>query len=452
MSEFAGWLGVALIFYAVFTYSRATPMPGFYALVPTVGTVLIILFATQQTAVGKFIGNKAFVGLGLISYSAYLWHQPVFAFARHWSKELDQFFILFLVAFVLAISYFSWRFIERPFRAKGSFDRKFVFLCSLGCALIFIGIGYFTSKIDFAREEVMAKELASYGVIYSSDIDERVFVKNRINYETIKPEAIIIGSSRIMQASSKGTGFELLNLSVSGASLEDLVAIWELSSKRFNPHYVFLGADPWMFNANSGQSRWRSLEAEYGSALSKLGLAKKEVSSSQSISTSGLDSVAINFYNSVNQSKIRADDDSPSLVDKIRQDGSRVYNLTYANKSLEEIERSALSFVSYGMTNYEYSNEVRHIFEKFVSELKSQNLKVVIVLSPYHPSTYDLMRLQDKKFLEIESIFMEIAVTYGVELIGSYNPTKVGCSSEDFYDGMHPKGKCMNKVFSELKR
>ena len=154
----------------------------------------------------------------------------------------------------------------------------------------------------------------------------------------------------------------------------------------------------------------------------------------------------------MNQSKIRADDDSPSLVDKIRQDGSRVYNLTYANKSLEEIERSALSFVSYGMTNYEYSNEVRHIFEKFVSELKSQNLKVVIVLSPYHPSTYDLMRLQDKKFLEIESIFMEIAVTYGVELIGSYNPTKVGCSSEDFYDGMHPKGKCMNKVFSELKR
>ena len=452
LSEFVGWLGVALIFYAVFTYSRATPMPGFYALVPTVGTVLIILFATQQNAVGKFIGNKAFVGLGLISYSAYLWHQPVFAFARHWSKELDQFFILFLVAFVLAISYFSWRFIERPFRAKGSFDRKFVFLCSLGCALIFIGIGYFTSKIDFAREEVMAKELASYGVIYSSDIDERVFVKNRINYETIKPEAIIIGSSRIMQASSKGTGFELLNLSVSGASLEDLVAIWELSSKRFNPHYVFLGADPWMFNANSGQSRWRSLEAEYGSALSKLGLAKKEVSSSQIISTSGLDSVAINFYNSVNQSKIRADDDSPSLVDKIRQDGSRVYNLTYANKSLEEIERSALSFVSYGMTNYEYSNEVRHIFEKFVSELKSQNLKVVIVLSPYHPSTYDLMRLQDKKFLEIESIFMEIAVTYGVELIGSYNPTKVGCSSEDFYDGMHPKGKCMNKVFSELKR
>jgi peptidoglycan/LPS O-acetylase OafA/YrhL len=450
-SEFGGWLGVAFILYAVFAYSKATPIPSFYALVPTVGTVLIILFATKHTTVGKFIGNKAFVGIGLISYSAYLWHQPVFAFARHWSNELDQLFVLLLITLVLAISYFSWRFIERPFRAKGRFDRKFVFRASLGCALILIGIGFFSSKIDFAREEIMAKELASYDVIYSSDINERTFVKNRIKYETIKPEAIIIGSSRIMQASSKGTDIDLLNLSVSGASLEDLVAIWELSSGRFNPDYVFLGADPWIFNANSGQDRWKSLEAEYGSALSKLGLAK-DVSSSQSISTSSLNSVAISFFVSVNQSKIRADDDSPSLVDKIRKDGSRVYNLAYANKSLEEIERSAPSFVSYGMSNYEYSNEVRLILEKFVSELKSQNRKVVFVLSPYHPTTYDLMRLQDRKFLEIESIFKEIALTYGVELIGSYDPTEVGCLSEDFYDGMHPKDKCMEKVFSELRR
>lgn len=90
--------------------------------------------------------------------------------------------------------------------------------------------------------------------------------------------------------------------------------------------------------------------------------------------------------------------------------------------------------------------------EKFVSELKAQNRKVVLVLSPYHPSLYDLMRLHDRKFLDIESIFKEIAVIYGVQLIGSYDPIKVGCSSEDFYDGMHPKDKCMKKVFSELRR
>jgi len=79
LSDFLGWLGVALILYAVFAFSKATPFPGLYALVPTFGTALIILFATQQTTVGKFVGNNLFVGLGLISYSAYLWHQPVLA-------------------------------------------------------------------------------------------------------------------------------------------------------------------------------------------------------------------------------------------------------------------------------------------------------------------------------------------------------------------------------------
>jgi peptidoglycan/LPS O-acetylase OafA/YrhL len=400
LSDFLGWLGVALILYAVFAFSKATPFPGLYALIPTLGTALIILFATQQTTVGKFVGNNLFVGLGLISYSAYLWHQPVLAFARHWSTELDQLLILLLVTLVLLISYLSWRFIEQPFRSKAKFNRKFVFTSSFLVGLIFIFTGYFTSKIDFAREEKMAKYLAYYGVIYSSNINERTFVKSRIKYENIQPDAIVIGSSRIMQASSRGTQLDLLNLSVSGASLEDLVAIWELSSNKFNPSYVFLGADPWIFNANSGQSRWKSLETEYGSALSKLGLVT-DINHSQSDSTSSFNAVAVKFYDSVNQSKIKADDDTPSLVDKIRKDGSRVYNLASANKPPKEIERGALDYVSYAMSNYQYSNEVRHILEKFVSQLKVQNRKVVLVLSPYHPILYDLMRLQDRKFLEL---------------------------------------------------
>jgi peptidoglycan/LPS O-acetylase OafA/YrhL len=451
LSDVLGWLGVTLILFAVFAFSKATPFPSLYALVPTLGSVLIILFATQQTTVGKFVGNNLFVGVGLISYSAYLWHQPVLAFARHWSKGLDQLLTLLIVTLVFLISYFSWRFIEQPFRSKARFNRKFIFTVSLLSGLILIFIGYFTSKIEFSSEEAMAKDLVDHGIVYSSNINERTFIKNRIKYENSKPEAIAIGSSRIMQASSLGTQLDLLNLSVSGASIEDLVAIWELSSNKFNPTYVFLGADPWIFNVNSGQSRWKSLETEYGSALSKLGLTS-HVSHSPSVSTLALNDVAVKLYESVNKSKIKAEDDTPSMVDKIRKDGSRVYNLGYANKSLEEVERGAQSYVSYAMSNYQYSNEVRNILEKFVSQLKAHNRKVVLVLSPYHPSLYDLMRLQDRKFLEIESIFKDIAVANGVQLIGSYDPTKVGCYSEDFYDGMHPKDKCMEKVFSELRR
>jgi peptidoglycan/LPS O-acetylase OafA/YrhL len=76
-----------LLFYAVFTFNKETPFPSLYTLVPTVGTALIILFADKQTVTGRLLGNQVLVGIGLISYSAYLWHQPLFAFARHRNIE-----------------------------------------------------------------------------------------------------------------------------------------------------------------------------------------------------------------------------------------------------------------------------------------------------------------------------------------------------------------------------
>ncbi|MCC6274951.1 MAG: acyltransferase, partial [Leptospiraceae bacterium] len=140
--EIGSWLGVALIFFSVFAYSEATPFPGIYALVPTVGTMLIILFATQSTTTGRFLGNKYFVGIGLISYSAYLWHQPLFAFARQRSlvePGHQVFAILSVTSLILA--YFSWRYIETPFRKKGYIRRSKIFAYAFCLTVFFIGVG-----------------------------------------------------------------------------------------------------------------------------------------------------------------------------------------------------------------------------------------------------------------------------------------------------------------------
>lgn len=142
VSEIGGWLGVALILYAIFTFTKATPFPGLYALVPTLGTGMVILFATKQTTVGKFIGNKAFVGIGLISYSAYLWHQPLFAFARQASfAQPSHTFFLLLSALALVLAYVSWRFIEAPFRNKSIIGKGSVFIFAIFGSLNFFVLG-----------------------------------------------------------------------------------------------------------------------------------------------------------------------------------------------------------------------------------------------------------------------------------------------------------------------
>ena len=141
-SEFCGWFGLGLILFSVFTYSKAVPFPGFFALVPTVGAVLIILFARQQTSIGRFIGNKAFVGVGLLSYSAYLWHQPLFAFARHRGvTEHDTFVFLSLSVLSMILAYFSWRYVEAPFRSRMFFDRARIFIFASVGTVFFAALG-----------------------------------------------------------------------------------------------------------------------------------------------------------------------------------------------------------------------------------------------------------------------------------------------------------------------
>ena len=132
-------LGFLLVAYPMFWFDKQTPFPGLYALIPTLGAALIILFATKKTLVFRVLSAKVFVGIGLISYSAYLWQQPLFAFARHitvYPPDILSMSLLSISSFVLAV--FSWRYVEKPFRNKRRFSRKQIFFSALACSMTFI--------------------------------------------------------------------------------------------------------------------------------------------------------------------------------------------------------------------------------------------------------------------------------------------------------------------------
>lgn len=173
-SQLCSALGICLVGCAIFFYDENTPFPSIYALAPTIGAALLILCASKKTIVGKFLGSRLLVSTGLFSYSAYLWHQPLFAFARNYGFEgTGKLELLFLAALTMPLSYLTWRFVEQPFRNKNRFNRFEIFLYSGILSALFIVIGtcgYVTN--GFEKYNLQVKRSHVLQTINSSPLRE----------------------------------------------------------------------------------------------------------------------------------------------------------------------------------------------------------------------------------------------------------------------------------------
>ena len=111
-NEFLSIAGVTAIIASVFLFNHQTPFPSLYTVLPVGGAVLLILFCTPSTWVGKLLSARSVVFLGLISYSLYLWHQPILAFYR--IRFMEDYTLVHqsgILALSVVIGYLSWKFI-----------------------------------------------------------------------------------------------------------------------------------------------------------------------------------------------------------------------------------------------------------------------------------------------------------------------------------------------------
>lgn len=166
-TNFISLVGLALIATSVFFIDQNSLFPGFIALVPTLGTILVIV-AGASGKIGKFYGFKIFQFFGDISYSLYLWHWPIVVILTYWvARHPGNIQLAAALGVAVLLSWLTKRYIEDPIRysptlAAGKPSLTFKFLGVSVAAIVAVatvGASYNTGVIE-QRQSDLRKQLS----------------------------------------------------------------------------------------------------------------------------------------------------------------------------------------------------------------------------------------------------------------------------------------------------
>jgi peptidoglycan/LPS O-acetylase OafA/YrhL len=164
-SNILALLGLVGIGVSVFVYDKNTPFPSFYTLLPVLSTALIIMFARQDNLVGKILSLKYVVYIGLISYSLYLWHQPLIAYMNTYMLEApDDLTKILVITLSVFLAWLSWKYIEQYARFRISTPNLLKACSAYAVFSIVIGFlvisnkGYWGNELDNPKWKVFSRD------------------------------------------------------------------------------------------------------------------------------------------------------------------------------------------------------------------------------------------------------------------------------------------------------
>jgi hypothetical protein len=329
------------------------------------------------------------------------------------------------------------------------------------------------SQDNRVTPEVFVKKLieSKYGLLMPEHTWNERDIKKALAEYPINYDCAVIGSSHVMQIGSNRQNKSLTsicsslkNLGVSGASLEDYLAMSNiiLKNTEFLPKTVVFGIGPWSLNIGRDK-RWNRYEQEYFEMKNRLNL--KYPSTHLNGNNDSSKDLLINLFNLqylkrslsvISKPKIEAA--TPTPVSEFNQnsglslpvtlpDGSNIYSAEQIDKAKNSINTISGKNSYKIVNNFYYQDFAINTFEKLIQHLINSKIKVVFILTPYHHSVWNHTEQPIIKVIDIiEGKVHDIAKKYKIQVIGSYNPDNIGCLENEFYDNMHPTDICLMKL------
>lgn len=304
-------------------------------------------------------------------------------------------------------------------------------------------------------------------MIPENAFDDRLVSKALAKYSQ-RVECVVIGSSHVRQVSSdrpqksleKECG-SILNLSVSGAGIEDHLALTYLALQSGRPKKIILGVDPWTLTFGKGQS-WTAYRNDYIQARTEI-LGKRSDAEGRTHDKAAFAKLLnlINLEYTLRSAGTAIHDfrngaptitAAPELNPVVGwdysvqlKDGSHVYSAKYIVEASQNIiPLGGSTYLTDGELNQKVAIDT---YRALLQWVRSQNVEPILLLTPYHENVWKSPDSPNTVALRgAEPVVINLAHELDVKLIGSYDPRITGCQSNEFYDFMHPTAACLSRL------
>ena len=239
------YLGIFLILASYFSFNKFTQHPSYLTLIPILGVFLIIHYIKEDQKIYKILTNKLLSKIGIWSYSLYLYHYPIFAFARNRGKILSDFDKLELLLLTFFLSLLSYYLVEKPFR-KIKIEKIYILLTLLSFFIIILSSFSFFSKKNNGFEDrvhVILKNLSRVN-LWEKLNDERGICFDRLdnfcNFNSKNEKTVfLIGDSHLEVLGhnllTKLPNYNFISINRSGCIyLPNVKKLYKNNSKEFD--------------------------------------------------------------------------------------------------------------------------------------------------------------------------------------------------------------------------